>query len=138
MVDSVTLSVPAPTVLRSNEREIPTGEEPVERTEHDFRRPRRIGSTRLDHAFTDLQRDADGLARVTLTNPEGDRSLALWVDEAYGYLMLFTGDGLPEVARRSIAVEPMTCPPNALRSGKALIRLEPGKSFASGWGISPS
>ena len=31
--------------------------------------------------------------------------------------MLFTGDPLPDVARRSLAVEPMTCPPNAFRTG---------------------
>ncbi len=37
--------------------------------------------------------------------------LALWVDEGFRYLMLFTGDPLPDVARRSLAVEPMTCPP---------------------------
>jgi hypothetical protein len=33
----------------------------VEGTEYDFQQPRRIGSTRLDHAFTDLERDQDGL-----------------------------------------------------------------------------
>jgi aldose 1-epimerase len=49
--------------------------------------------------------------------------------------MLFTGDPLPDVARRSLAVEPMTCPPDAFRSGVALIRLEPGRSFTTNWGI---
>ena len=49
------------------------------------------------------------------------------MDEAYGYLMLFTGDPLPDVNRRSLAVEPMTCPPNAFRTGEAVIRLEPGE-----------
>jgi aldose 1-epimerase len=29
----------------------------------------------------------------------------------------------------------MTCPPNAFRTGEALIRLEPGRSFTSTWGI---
>ena len=53
--------------------------------------------------------------------------MTLWVDAAYPYLMLFTGDPLPDVARRSLAVEPMTCPPNAFRSGEALVRLEPGR-----------
>ena len=52
--------------------------------------------------------------------------------------MLFTGDPLPDVDRRSLAVEPMTCPPNAFRSGEALIRLEPGGSFTSTWGITPT
>jgi choline dehydrogenase-like flavoprotein len=64
--------------------------------------------------------------------------LALWVDEAYRYLQLFTGDPLPDVTRRSIAVEPMTCPPNAFRSGEAVIRLVPGGSRTSEWGLSPS
>ena len=60
-----------------------------------------------------------------------------WTDEPYGYLMLFTGDPLPDVARRSLAVEPMTCPPNAFRTGEAVIRLEPGQSVTSTWGITP-
>ena len=77
------------------------------------------------------------MARVRLQDPESGNSLTLWVDEAYGYLMLFTGDPLPDVARRSLAVEPMTCPPNAFRSGEGLIRLAPGESFSSTWGISP-
>jgi len=133
-VDSVTLRVPARTVLSSDDRGIPVGSQSVEGTEFDFRRPRPIGTTRLDNAFTDLERDDDGLARVSLSDPQGGR-LTLWVDEAYRYLMLFTGDPLPDVARRSLAVEPMTCPPNAFRTGEALIQLEPGGSVTSTWGI---
>jgi galactose mutarotase-like enzyme len=53
----------------------------------------------------------------------------LWVDESYPYLMLFSGDPLPDVHRRSLAIEPMTCPPNAFRTGDALIVLQPGSSF---------
>ena len=41
----------------------------VEATEYDFRRSRPIGPTRLDHCFTDLERDEDGLARVELRHP---------------------------------------------------------------------
>jgi aldose 1-epimerase len=134
-VDTVTLRAPARTVLWSDERGIPVGAHSVEGTEFDFRRPRPIGTTRLDNAFTDVERDEDGLARVSLSDPGGRGELTLWVDEAYGYLMLFTGDPLPDVARRSLAVEPMTCPPNAFRTGEALIRLEPGGSFISTWGI---
>ena len=52
--------------------------------------------------------------------------------------MLFTGDALPDVSRRSVAVEPMTCPPNAFRSGEGLVVLEPGQSFSAEWGLSPS
>jgi aldose 1-epimerase len=69
-----------------------------------------------------------------LGDPVG-HELTLWVDEGYPYLMVFTGDPLPEVDRRSISIEPMTCPPNAFRTGDSLIRLEPGESVSAYWGI---
>lgn len=136
-VDPLVLSVPAGTVLVSDDRGIPTGSGPVEGTERDFRTAKPIGETVLDHAFTDLARDDDGLARVHLHEPESGAALTLWVDGAYGYLMVFTGDPLPDVNRRSLAVEPMTCPPNAFRTGEAVIRLEPGDSFTGTWGLTP-
>jgi aldose 1-epimerase len=137
-VDRLMLRVPARSVLRSNERGLPVGREAVQDTEYDFRQPRQIGSTTLDHAFTDLVRDADGLARVELRDPDHGTSVSLWVDESYPYLMLFTGDTLPEARRRrSLAVEPMTCPPNAFRTGDALAKLDPGGSLTSTWGIAP-
>jgi aldose 1-epimerase len=133
-VDPLVLRAPGGTVLRSNERGIPVGSESVEGTEFDFRGGRPIGGTRLDNCFTDLERDGDRPARVELRDPEGG-SVTLWLDEGYRYLMLFTGDPLPDVARRSLAAEPMTCPPNAFRTGEGLIRLDPGESFTSSWGI---
>jgi aldose 1-epimerase len=51
--------------------------------------------------------------------------------------MVFSGDPYPDLARRSIALEPMTCPPNAFRTRDSLIVLEPGESTASTWGIEP-
>jgi aldose 1-epimerase len=134
-VDSLLVGAPARTVIRSDDRGLPLGEEPVEGTEYDFRQLRPLGETKLDHAFTDLDRDDDGLARVGLTDPAGGARLTLWLDEAYPYLQLFTGDPLPDVARRSIAVEPMTCPSNAFRTARSVIRLEPGQSFTSSWGL---
>jgi aldose 1-epimerase len=136
-IDPLVLQAPGSTVLSSDERGLPTGRSPVEGTEYDFRRPRELGATRLDSCFTDLERGADGRARVELGDPGSGASLTVWVDKRYGYLMLFTGDPLPDVDRRSLAVEPMTCPPNAFRSGEALVRLAPGASFTSSWGITP-
>jgi len=91
----------------------------------------------LDNAYTDLERDGDGRGRVVLDDPDGEAGITLWVDESYPYLMVFTGDPLPDVARHGIAVEPMTCPPNAFRTHDSLIVLEPGESTASTWGIEP-
>jgi aldose 1-epimerase len=134
-INRLMLRVPGRTVLRSNERGLPIGAVAVEDTEYDFRQPRPIGATTLDHAFTDLERDQDGLAHVELRDPEHGTQVSLWVDQSYPYLMLFSGDPLPNVNRRSLAVEPMTCPPNAFRTRDALIRLEPGSSFTGTWGI---
>jgi aldose 1-epimerase len=137
-VDSMVLQAPGCTRLRSDERGIPTGAEPVDASEYDFRRPRPIGKTTLDTAFTDLQRDDDGRARVHLASPDGGTAATFWLDERYRYLMLFTGDPLPDVNRRSLGVEPMTCAPNAFGSGQWLVTLQAGESFAASWGIASS
>ena len=134
-IDGLILRVPGRTVLRSDERGLPIRREAVEGTEYDFRRPKRVGAIKLDHAFTDLEREAEGRARVELRDPDRETKVSLWVDRSYSYLMLFSGDPLPNVQRRSLAVEPMTCPPNAFRTGDALIHLEPSASFTSTWGI---
>jgi aldose 1-epimerase len=129
-VDDVELQVPAAIVLESNERGLPTGASPVA-AELDFRQARAIGTTVLDHCFTELDRDSDGRARVVV----GETTL--WVDRSWPYAMVFTGDPLPDVARRSVAVEPMTCAPNAFRTGDGLIVLEPGETHSGSWGITP-
>jgi aldose 1-epimerase len=88
----------------------------------------------IDSPFGDLRRDGDRLATVRLTAPD-DHCVELWVDERYALLEVFTGDTLaPHRRRRGLAIEPMTCPPDAFRSGERLIRLEPGESVRSTWG----
>ena len=137
-VDSLVLSAPGRIVLIEDERGIPRAGETVDGTAYDFRRPREIGATALDDAFTDLVRGTDGQARVELRDPKSRAGLSLWMDESYRYVQLFTGDSLPDVQRRSLAVEPMTCPPNAFRTGEDLVRLEPGATHTSAWGITPT
>jgi aldose 1-epimerase len=136
-VDTLLLRAPGRVVLHADDRGLPTETVSVEGTEHDFREPRAIGETKLDHAFTDLVRDDDGRARVELRDPDDGRALSLWLDEPYAYLQLFTGDPLPSVGRRSLAVEPMTCAPNAFRTGDGLLVLEPGATATASWGIQP-
>ncbi len=138
-IDSLLLRAPGATRLPEDDRGIPTGAEPVEGTMYDFRRPRPLGAVELDTGYTDLERDEDGLARVELRTTDGERAVALWLDESYPYLMLFTGDSLPEVERRrrGLGIEPMTCAPNAFESGDGLRSLAPDESFTSAWGIAP-
>jgi aldose 1-epimerase len=95
----------------------------------------RIGDRALDDAFTDLVRDEDGWARARLSGPAG--SLEVAVDGAWSWLQVFTGDQLPEGRRRrSLAIEPMTCPPNAFADGIDLLVLEPGDDWAGTWALS--
>ena len=135
LIDSCTLRVPAATHLLMDSRMLPTGRAGVEGSPFDFRKPRQIGDLRLDTAYTDLVRDTDGRARVSLESPQG-RRVALWLDEAHPWVVIFTGDPLaaPE-RRRGLAVEPMTCPPDAFRSGEDLTVLEPGEELVARWGV---
>lgn len=133
-IDPALLHVPARSYLPTGEQQIPTGVAAVAGTPYDFRSPRRLGDTRIDYAYTDLDRGGDRIFRATLT---GEWTAQIWLDPAYRYLEVFTGDTLPEPARRrsGLGVEPMTGPPNALASGTDLVVLDPGASWTGSWGI---
>ncbi|WP_222268252.1 aldose epimerase family protein [Modestobacter marinus] len=92
----------------------------------------RIGDRQLDDPVTDLVRDDDGWARVRLRGPAGELELA--VDRSWPWLQVYSGDTLPAgQRRRSLAVEPMTCPPNALADGVDLVVLPPGGTWSGTW-----
>lgn len=136
-VDTASLLIPAQRRLITDDAGLPVSDGAVADTPFDFRDHRDIGPAVLDTAYTDLVRTADGRATVELRAPGDGRRARLWVDAGYRCLMVFTGDTLAgHERRRSIAVEPMTCPPNALRTGTDLITLAPGGSWRASWGVS--
>lgn len=139
LVDAATLHVPARTRLGTDARGIPTGEElPLEGSSEDFRSPRPIGDVRLDVCYTDLAGDPEGITRVTMAADDGRRSTSVWMDRSFSCVMVFTGDTLaPDRRRRGLAVEPMTCAPDAFNNGRGLRLLEPGEAFRGAWGIEP-
>ncbi|WP_426246272.1 aldose 1-epimerase family protein [Nocardioides sp. LHG3406-4] len=134
-VDGWELTLPAARRCLVDDRLIPVGLEDVEGTEYDFRVARPIKRTELDDAFTDLVRDDDGAATVLVRDPASGRGVALWVDERHRWLQVFTADPVPGLARQALAVEPMTAPANAFRSGDDVATLEPGEELAVSWGI---
>jgi aldose 1-epimerase len=141
LIDDALLCVPAAATLVSDERGIPTGRVlPVTDTPLDFRSPHRIGSLSLDTAYTQLQPDADGTTRVTLTTPHQRRSVMVWMDGAHRFVMVYTGDTLDQRGRRrrGIAIEPMTCAPDAFNSGVGLRILQPDEQMTTTWGITAS
>lgn len=135
-IDEATLTIPAATYLTTDQAQIPTGREAVGGTPYDFRTARALGDVQVDHAFTDLARDSDGLARVAMSSQAQGRSVTVWLDSSYSYVMIFTGDTVTPATRRrrGLGVEPMTCPPNGFATGEVL-RLEPGRSVTTRWGI---
>jgi aldose 1-epimerase len=135
-IDACTFELPARTlILTDPERQLPCGRADVDGGPLDFRKARQIGELEIDCPFADLDRDWEQVATARLTGTDG-ATVELWVDEQYELLEVYTGDTLtPERRRRGLAVEPMTCPPDAFRSGEALIRLEPGESIAASWGV---
>lgn len=132
-VDSARLRIPAARRLELDERGIPTGGSlDVAGTPYDFRTARPVGALELDTCYTDLEAGAGG--RVTV---EVD-GVSVWMDPPFAWLMVYSGDTLrPERRRRGLAVEPMTCPPDAFNSGAGLARLQPGDTCTTRWGISP-
>jgi aldose 1-epimerase len=134
-VDALRLSVPARSRLLVDARLLPIGAARVAGGEYDFTAPRRIGDTVLDTTFGDLPA---GGSTVTLSTVDNKRSVSVWADGAFRWWQLFTGDTLPAPrTRRGVAVEPMTCPPDAFGSGRDVLTLGPGETWRGSWGIRP-
>lgn len=111
------------------ERLLPRSLEAVS-DEFDFRAPRPVGDAVLDTAF---RTDSSGWA-VELRGP--DHALQVWADATLPWVQVYTTR--PE--RHAIAVEPMTCGPDAYNPGPThadLIVLAPGESSTHVWGIRP-
>jgi aldose 1-epimerase len=131
LVDGAVLEAPGATRLEADEQGIPTGSSSVEGTPYDFRRGRPIGDLVLDTAYGDLVGN-----EVVLVDGDSGRRVTLWMDGSYRWLMLFTGDTLdPARRRRGLAVEPMTCPPNAFATGEGVRILEPDEAWTTTWGL---
>lgn len=137
LIDDWEVLLPAATrSLSDPERLLPVGREDVSGTPYDFREAHPLGQVGFNHAFTDLVRDDAGRATTSLRDPATGRGVELWVDETQPWLMVYTADDRPApLHRRSVAVEPMTAQADAFRSGEDLVRLEPGQTFVSTWGI---
>lgn len=135
-LDEWTLEIPAGTFLEvTPDRLLPKETRSVEGHEFDFRTPRAIGGTEIDHAFTDIKFDGGGQARVLVRDPGGTGAGMAW-DGTCRWLQIHTADKQPPFPNRlGLAVEPMTCPPDAFNSGVDLIRLEPGATHSASWSI---
>jgi aldose 1-epimerase len=135
LVDTDTLTLPFSEVLEFRQL-IPTGRVlTVEEAGLDFRAGRAIGATQFNHCFASPARSADGLVRVRLNC--GLLAFSVWMDEGFDYCVVYTGDALPpDIARTSIAIEPMSCGTDALNHPEwGLKRLDVGSTYSTQWGV---
>lgn len=145
-LDEWTLTVPAAEVLTvTPDRLAPIGLVHVDTiTQFDFREPRVLGAVEIDHAFTGIARGADGTASIRVTDPSGTGVEMTW-DAACPWVQVHTADlpGGPAQPghRAGLAVEPMTCAPDAFNAARydydaGLILIEPGATAEASWRIS--
>lgn len=137
-VDDWTLQVTAGRYLRVDpERLLPVELAPVAQAGYDFRAPTSLAGVTVDHAFTDLDFDDAGAATLRLLGPNG-RGVAMSWDRSCPWLQLcIPNEHNPTMNRKAVAVEPMTCPPDAFNSGVDLIVLPPGGTHELSLTISP-
>ena len=142
-IDLDTLQVPMAATL-DFENLLPTGKiVPVDGTEFDFRTPRSIGTTQFNTCYSNPLRDADGMLRLRLAaqgeNANGNErhGVTVWMDSAFNYIVLYSGDPLPPShRRRALAIEPMTCGSDAFNHAEwGLVALEPDEIFMGAWGV---
>lgn len=143
-VDDWTLELPAEQVLAvTPDRLIPADLVAVDADDperFDFRTARPIGAAEIDHAYTGLVRDAEGVATVRVTVADGTGVSMSW-DSACPWVQVHTADKPePAQSRLGLAVEPMTCAPDAFNAPRyaydaGLIVIEPEASATASWRI---
>jgi aldose 1-epimerase len=137
-VEDIFLNLPTQSRLLVDSRQLPVGAAKVAGSAFDYTAPRRIGTAILDTTFGDVIRDDLGNSTARLSNSDGTSSVEVWADKAFGWWQAFTGDTVAGVRhRRSVALEPMTCPPDAFRSGRDVVTIQPGEVWSGSWGIRP-
>jgi aldose 1-epimerase len=136
-VDDCVLTLAAGSVLPIDpETMVPTGKpQSLDGTDLDFRTGRPLRGVELDTAFGDCVPGDDGLVHHSVTYDGG--GVEVWAEECFGWVQVFTPGEFPGKGARAVAIEPMTCPPDALNSGTDLITVAPGEEWTGRWGIRP-
>ena len=106
------------------ERLLPIKLQPVTGSNFDFISLKKISNLFIDHAF---KYSSDYPRSILLLNADGQGAEVIF-DEQSKWIQIHTADRDLQVdSRMAVAIEPMTCPPDAFNSGIDLVVLEPGK-----------
>ena len=96
-------------VWEADANNLPTGTTREVPAELDFRKPRTIGSTALDHVLTRVMKLAWPMTELAvLSHPQATGKLRIFADPEFRELVLFT-----PAHRQAVAIEPYTCSADA-------------------------
>ena len=124
------LQIKAASHVTVNEALIPTGTEPVAGI-YDLNDGPTLEGRAFDDAWVDVERAADGTTTTTFTRPDGIE-VKLIGDETINAWQCYTATGAPFAEHPyGIAVEPMTAPANAFRTGNHLVTLAPESDYTT-------
>lgn len=132
-LDETTVQLPADEQLVTDDRGVPVETRPVAGSAFDVRAGKPLGEMRFDTGFTGLALQ-EGRGVAELRTPAGGAQL--WFGPNYRFLQVFTLDALTP-GQPGVAIEPMSCAPDAFNSGAGLVVLEPGGAWSGSWGITP-
>ena len=130
--EDLTVTVNVTTRFEADDRQLPTGEVPVDGTKFDLRGGVRLGDLSLDAGFGGAVMH-DGVSEHSVSAPDG-RTVTVWGDENFAYWQVFTTELYPGQSR-AVAIEPMTAPADAFNSGQGLKWLAPGETWEASWGV---
>jgi len=123
--NELSLQIPADQFLEvDSERLLPIKLQSVTGTNFDFINSKKISDLFIDHAF---KYSSNYPRSISLENAEGLGAEVIFNDQS-NWIQIHTADrNLQSDSRMAVAIEPMTCPPDAFNSGIDLIVLEPGE-----------
>lgn len=135
-VDDLELRLPAGQWLQTDANLLPVTLRTAAGTDRDFTEPRSLRGARLDTAFTAVHPDFDGISTAVLS--AGGSTVTIWAEPDFTWWQVYSSDNFEpgsDRVRRGLAVEAMTCGPDAFNSGQDLIVLEPGAAWSASWGF---
>ncbi|UVT14333.1 MAG: hypothetical protein H8K04_10720 [Nitrospira sp.] len=139
LIDEAEVEIPCAGYLEFNERLVPTGVIlNAAGTPWDYRRHREIGRQRFNHCYVQLERDAQGMATVSLRHTPSGRAIDVVMDSAFSAVVVYTGDAIADAPRAALAIEPMTCASDAFNHPDwGLKRLASGGTFSGCYRVRP-
>lgn len=135
-LDTWSLSLPFATRLEVDDRLLPTHRSPVADIDNDFTTGAVIGDRPIDHAFTDGTAGPDGRTTVVVTDEANGTGTFLSFGDWADWIQIHTADRPePDWNRAGLAVEPMTCPPDAFNGPDEAVTLAAGATHVAEWTI---